>query len=302
MAAKYWQSISSTDPSVGANWAGGALASGDDAYIQAIPGLTLAPIAAHDMHLVVLNSLTYNQNSGVIIGDSTTPGGVWQIGTASFIVPVPTINSNGAGRVKLDFGASAAVVNIASTGDQPSLDVGLEPMRIIGSGIVSVSVTGGLVGIATSAPSETATVGDVSVSNAFSPAQINMGPGVTWTNASVASGNAGGAFLTAQTGGTLLTTSSGATANMAGAGTITTVIAGGVTQLNQRTGAADVTNLTVYPGGLADFSGNPVLATVTNATIYNGAVGVRIDAANPGSLVITNPITIVNGGTLTVNQ
>lgn len=256
----------------------------------------------HDQHLVVLNSLTYSQNSGVVVGSSATPNGYWQIGTLSFVVPVPTINSNGAGRVKLDFGSSAAVINIASTGDQPSLDVGLEPMRLIGSGIVSVSVTGGLVGIATSAPSETATVGDVSVSNAFSPAQINMGPGVTWTNASVASGNGGGAFLTAQTGGTLLTTSSGATANMSGTGAIATVIAGGVTQLNQRTGAADVTTLTVYPGGLADFSGNPVLATVTNATVYNGAVGIRFDAANPGSLVFTNPWVPVNGGTYTVNQ
>lgn len=289
---------SPADPSVAGNWSSGPIASGDDAYIQAIPGLTLAPIDAHNSSAVALNSLTYNTNSQVIVGTNATPGGAWQIGTSTFTVPIPTINNLGAGRVKLDFGSSAVVANIAATGTATSLDAGLEPMRIIGSAMTSVNVTGGLVGIATSAPSETATVTTVNVASVVSVAQVNMGPGVTWTHASAASGNGGGAFLAALTGGTDLTTSAGATANMAGTTAITTVNAGGVTQLNQRSGGVDCTTLNIYPGGQADFSGNPAASTVTTLNLFAGGT-LSTDPANPDHVTVTT-FHKKNGGNLTL--
>lgn len=232
------------------------------------------------------------------VGTAVAPGGYWQIGTSTFTVPIPTINNLGAGRVKLDFGSSAVVANIAATGTATSLDAGLEPMRIIGSAMTSVNVTGGLVGIATSAPSETATVTTVNVASVVSVAQLNMGPGVTCPNASAASGNGGGAFLQGQTALTLLTTSAGATANISGTGLIGTVNAGGVTQLNNRTGGTDVTTLNIYPGGQADFSGNPAASTVATLNLFAGGT-LSADPANPDHVTVTT-FHKKNGGNLTL--
>lgn len=288
MAKPYWISTSSTDPSVGANWStGSAPANTDDVFIQAIPGLALANIAAHNMSAVTLNSLTISQTYTGTIGDATVPGGYWQIGSALVTIPPVSVSAGtitGSGRIKLNFGASTPIVNIAGTA-QLSADAGYEPVRLLGSAIAQVNVSSGTVGIATSAPGETSTVTAINVTG---DAIVNAGPGVTWTTGTAASGLGGASTLNLNSGGgTTLSTSSGATATVTGTTSITTVNVGGQTNINVRSGGADVTTLNLLSGGNVSFAGNPAQGTVTTLNVYGGSI--QTDPAVLSHLVVTNP-------------
>ena len=169
-------------------------------------------------------------------------------------------------------------------------------MRIKGSNAANhLSVLGGRVGVARNLPGEAATLAELDVSG--STAVCNLGPGVTWTNANVASG----ATLTTNSGSTgTLSLPSGATAITQGAGAIATINAGGAAILNHRPAAgAAITTLNLYPTGVADFSQNPANVTVTTLNHQRGGV-LSANAANPGHLTVTNR-TLVNCGTLTAS-
>src|SRR5580692_7739578 len=109
MSSYFWTSISSTDPTNGANWTksdgttGTAPANGDDVTIAAIPGLALASIGAIDMSSVTLNSLTISQTFTGTIGSTSTSGtfGYWKIGATTWTIGTPSNDGTaavGAGR------------------------------------------------------------------------------------------------------------------------------------------------------------------------------------------------------------
>ena len=92
MPTYFWTSTSSTDPTLGANWTksdgttGAAPTTGDDVFIQAIPGVALANIGSADMSAITLNSLTISQTFAGTIGTTSSAGpnfGYWKIGATS---------------------------------------------------------------------------------------------------------------------------------------------------------------------------------------------------------------------------
>ncbi|HET6251040.1 MAG TPA: hypothetical protein VFE47_25355 [Tepidisphaeraceae bacterium] len=305
MSSYFWSSTSSTDPTVGANWTksdgttGAAPANGDDVYIQAIPGVVLANIAAADMSGVTLNSLTISQTFAGTIGTADTTSGAyfgyWKIGATTWTIGAPSadgITYSGSGRIKLNFGSAAFTGTVIATGS--SADEGAEPVRIVGSNSASkLAVLGGRVGVATNLPGETATLGEVDL--AGSGAICNLGPGVTWTTANVA----GGGTLTLNSGSSgALSVASGASAFVQGPAAVATVNAGGNLTLNHRPASgAGITTLNLYPTGTADFSGNPAAITVSTVNHYRGGV-ISANPANPSHLTVTTR-NLVNCGTLT---
>jgi hypothetical protein len=303
MPTYFWTSTSSTDPTLGANWTksdgttGAAPTSGDDVFIQAIPGVALASIAAADMSAVTLNSLTISQTFTGTIGTTSSSGtfGYWKIGATTWTVGTASPDGaafGGSGRIKLDFGSAAFAGTVLATGT--SIDGGAEPLRIKGSNSANkLYVLGGRAGIATNLPGETATLAEIDLSG--SSAVCNFGSGVTWTTANVSTG----ASLTTNSGSTgALSVSSGAKVLTQGVGAIATINAGGNAALNHRpTSGAAVTTLNVLPTGTADFSQNPSPVTLTTLNHHKGGT-LSANAANPGHLTITNR-TLVNCGTLT---
>lgn len=306
MSSYFWTSTSSTDPTLGANWTksdgttGTAPATGDDVYIQAIPGVALASIGSADMSAITLNSLTINQNFAGTIGTASTSGpvfGYWRIGATAWTIGAPSADGTayvGAGRIKIDFGSAAFSGSVLASGT--SIDSGAEPVRIKGSNAANhLSVLGGRVGVATNLPGESATLAEVDVVG--SAAVCNLGPGVSWTTANA---SAGGALNLASGSSGALSVSSGSSATVQGASVIATVNAGGnVTLSNRPASGAAVTTLNLYPTGTADFSQNPANVTVTNLNHQKGGVLIA-NAANPAHLSITNR-TLVNCGTLTAS-
>ncbi|MDB5353599.1 MAG: hypothetical protein JWN24_52 [Phycisphaerales bacterium] len=303
MSSYFWSSTSSTDPTLGANWTksdgttGAAPANGDDVYIQAIPGVALANIAAADMSAVTLNSLTISQTFTGTIGTAATTGafGYWKIGATTWSIGAPSpdgVAYGGSGRIKIDFGSAAFSGTVIASG--PSADSGAEPIRIKGTSATNkLYVLGGRVGVATNLPGETASVAEVDV--AGSGAVCNLGPGVTWTNANAASG---AALSTASGSSGALSIASGATAITQGAAAIATVNAGGTVTLNHRpSSGAVVGTLNLYPTGTADFSQNPAAVTVTTLNHQRGGT-IIANPANAGHLTVTNR-NLINCGTLT---
>lgn len=306
MAAYFWSSSSSTDPTAGANWTksdgttGTAPGNGDDAYVQAIPGVALANIGPADMSAAALNSLTISSTYIGTIGsaDTTSPlFGYWKIGAATWTIGAPSADGvlyGGSGRIKIDFGAGAFSGTVQATGI--SSDAGAEPVRILANNASSVLlVLGGRVGVATNLPGETATLGEVDVSGGG--AICDLGAGVTWSVANVS----GGGTLVAHSGSSgTLSVGPGASATTLGPAAIATVNAGGSMTLNHRpaSGAA-IATLNLFPTGVADFSDDPAPVTVTTVNQHRGGV-LSANPANPGHLTVTNHL-LVNCGTLTAS-
>ena len=303
MASFFWSSISSTDPTLGANWTksdgttGTAPGNGDDVFLQAIAGLALASIGAADMSAVTLNSLTISQTFTGTIGTTATNGtfGYWKIGAVSWTIGTPSSDGStagGSGRIKIDFGSAVFVGMVMNVGT--SVDSGLEPLRIKGSNASNrLIVLGGRVGVATNLPGETSTISEVDASG--SSAVVNFGAGVTWTTATVA---AGAALSTASGSSGTLSVASGSSAITRSEAAIATINAGGTVTLNHRPGSgAAVTALSLYPTGTADFSQNPLSVTVTTLNHHGGGV-LSVDPANPGQLTLGTH-NLVNAGTLT---
>lgn len=303
MSSYFWSSISSTDPTLGANWTksdgttGTVPGNGDDVYIQAIAGLALASIGAADMSAVTLNSLTISQTFTGTIGTTATTGtfGYWKIGAATWTIGTPSSDGStagGSGRIKIDFGSAVFVGTVINVGT--SIDSGLEPLRIKGSNASNrLIVLGGRVGVATNLPGETSTISEVDASG--SSAVVDFGAGVMWTTATVA---AGATLSTASGSSGALSVASGSSAITRGTAAIATINAGGSLTLNHRPGSgAAVTILNLYPTGTADFSQNPLSVTVATLNHHGGGV-VSFDPANPGQLTIGTH-NFVNAGSLT---
>jgi hypothetical protein len=270
-----------------ANWSGSAVpVTGDTVYLdqRASAGID----AGLDQHLVLLAALYVNLGMTQTIGTATAP---LQIGATAFYFGLPSNTTNaGSGRFNVDLGSSAATGYVLNTGGS-STDTGLEPLRIKCNNSSSrLFVSGGRVGIATSLPSDTATLGEIDVSGS---AVVNVAAGVTWTTIK----QLGSSVLAVNSGGTTLTQLAG-TLTTFGTGAITTTTVGGTAKLNMRAASgATIGTLIVLPGGTADFSDLPSNVTITNVQIYAGGKIVA-NAANPGHVIITNQIVPVNCGIL----
>src|SRR5690349_6854081 len=129
MASYFWSSTSSTDPTLGSNWTksdgttGTAPTTGDDVTIAAIPGVTLAPIAAADMSSITLNSLTLSQTFTNTIGTTATSSasffGYWKIAATTWTIGTPSndgSSATGSPRIKLDFGSAPFTGTVLATG------------------------------------------------------------------------------------------------------------------------------------------------------------------------------------------
>ena len=246
-----------------------------------------ADINAADQHSIVLAQLTINPSFVGNIGTSATPGGYWRIGsTILTVLPVSTAQvgqPTGSGRIKIDQGSTPCTINIGSSA-QLATDAGLEPIRLLGSAIAAINVTAGTVGIATSAPGETATVTAI---NATGQSVVNAGPGVTWTSATSAVAAGGTANVTLNSGGgTTATTSSGAAMTINGTTAVTTLNVGGTTNWNVRTGGTDATTANILTGGTLSLALAPAQSTITTVNGYAGGQ-VLTDPAVPNHLIWT---------------
>jgi hypothetical protein len=270
MATNWWIGAVSSDPTVSGNWGTGSVpSSGDTVYLQAIPGTTIANgIGASDQHSIVLAALIYSPTFTQTVGTQT---GYWQIG-ASVITCLPVPQGSvgglvGSGRIKINVGSTSCAISVAATGQQ-SLDIGFEPTRFLGSAISSLNVTGGTVGLATSAPGETATVTTVNACSSSGTVTVNCGPGASWTTASAATGNAGACVLTMNKGGgTTANCGIGAILVLNGSTEITTVQTNGTVYHNVRTGSTDIGTCVVINGGIINISQNPAVTTFGTLTL-----------------------------------
>jgi len=294
----FWNSISSTDPTVGANWTredattGNIPATGDTVNLIPVPGSVLVGIQAANQSAIALAALNISQAFFPTVGDETIPGGYWQIGATQVNIGIPPTDGStpsGSGRIKLDIGASAAIVNIFNTG-QSSSDPGYEPVRMIGSAIAAVNMYNGRAGFATSAPGETSIITLAGVVGGT----LDYGVGVTWTTADVANGGT----LNLNSAGTTLTASSGAVVVASGTGAITTVNCGGNILLNNRVGGTDVATLNLFGTGTANYSGNPAASTLGTLNWYSGGTIVT-NASNPNHVTVTTTV-LKDGGRRTL--
>lgn len=200
------------------------------------------------------------------------------IGVTSFTYGDPgngTSAAAGSGRFKINFGATqvaATVLGTRSTG----ADASLEPLRILGTHASNtLAVLGGLVGIATTTPDETATFATLNLV----AGTLNAGAGLTWTTVNQVDGT-----LRLKSGGTTFT-QSGGTATLDGAGTITTATVGGTLKLNLRKATAGdtVTTLHLTDGAELDLTGNPAAISIGTLQV-SGSVKIRRNLASPGHL------------------
>lgn len=301
--AWYWSATGSSpvNPTTSNSWTKedgttGNPATGDTAFVQPVPGVTnLAPIGFGDMSAVTLANLVISAGlpSTFTIGTTDTTSanqfGYWVIKATLCTIGLPVSsggsivqNSSGPGRVKINLSTAASSVNVLSTGT--STDSGFEPVRLLANNSsTTVNIQGGTVGIATTAPGETTTIGTATASGQGTT--LDLGPGVTVTTVNIV----GGAIGNIEKSPTTLSVGASSTCTTIGTATITTLNNSGTAYVNNRASPA-ITTLNGYGGSVTDFSGNPAAATVTTFNVYSGAsnpVQVQAFQANPGQITVT---------------
>ena len=169
-------------------------------------------------------------------------------------------------RINWDFGTVATAVAVLS-GTNSTADAGREPIRIKGSNAANtLAVAGGLVGLATNLPADTANFPTITVTGGA----LNTAPGVTAGTLN----NVGG-VVNINGGMTTVSTYTNGTTRTYGTGTIGSVnpIAGRTYIGNRPASGAAVTTLNMV-GGSVDFSVNPLPATVGTLNVGPGSVKV----------------------------
>lgn len=253
---------------------------------------------------VTFNSLNISQTFSGTIGNAGVSG-YWWVSATTINIGTPANDGStptGSGRIKLNCQAVAFTLNVLATGT--TLDTGYEPVRVLGTSANNVvNVLSGTVGIGTNQPGETSNVSGASNSNngvnvAGSSAILNLGPGVTWSNANVAGG---GTLMTNSGSSGTVSVSSGSTVTLKGTALVATINNNGYAYISNRPAAgAGVTTLNTYGSGTSDFSQAPSNVTVTTSNQYPGGKLVAF-AANPGHLSITTR-NLIDCGTLTASS
>jgi hypothetical protein len=186
----------------------------------------------------------------------------------------------GSGRVKVDFRAIQTAATIVST-KTSGTDSGMEPVRLLGTHASNtVTVLGGLVGIATTVPTEVSTFASLYVNGGT----LNAGTGLTWTTLYQTAGS-----CNLRSGGTAINQSVGATLKVGGAGTITNATCAGtfVCDIRKATAGDTITGtLWLLDGATLDLTGNPA-AIAVGTLRCSGRVVIRRNKSNPGHLTWT---------------
>jgi len=283
MSTRYFDSsttTASTGFSTAANWsADTAPVDADTAVIG--PG-TWQIDASLDLSAIQPTLFTTSSDFTGWLGSATAYA---QIGPVTATIGLPSTSTTSPSysrRIKLDSGTDPVALTVLGTSSS-SLDTGFEPFRWKGTNAGNVvNVLGGVVGIATTDPTEVATVATLNV--AGSSTIVNCGPGVTLTTINHAAGT-----LTIRTAATTVTTQGGTLKTVAGGDyTLTTLnVYDATAQLNHiKSAGSIVTTCNLYDGAVLDLSGNPNAVTIGTLNVY-GDCEIRRFPGNPGALTIT---------------
>lgn len=310
MASYFWTATASNDPAAGANWTksdgttGTAPGTGDDAFIQAIPGVALANIDPADMSAVTLNSLTISQTYRGTIGSTSTAGasffGYWKIGATTWTIGAAggaggsgAGAAGGSGRIKLDFGTAPFAGTVLDSGN--SVDAGYEPVRIKGTHATNkLTVLGGSVGVASNLPAETSQLATANVVGGQS--SLHLGYGTTYAVASAS----GGGTLVADIGTTgTISASGGSSATVRGPNKVGTVTSAGTVSLLNRPASGNLADVvSILRDGVLDCSGDPTEGTIGTMNLYAGC-RFSTSPVNPGHITVTTLVK-VDGGNLSL--
>jgi hypothetical protein len=237
---------------------------------------------------------------------AATNFGYWKISATNWFIGLPPGDGTapaGSGRIKLNFNALPYTGTVYNTGNR-STDSGYEPVRIVGTGAGNVlSVGSGKVGIGTTLPAEAATVATVNVvgntsvfSNATAPT-VNMGSGVTWTDANVAKG---GTFTANSGNSGTLNVATGSFAKIYGTAKVTTINNDGTIYHNVRPSSGNCSDtINNFSGAVLDFTGNAAAGTVGALNAFGPTSIIKRNPANPGHITFT--LSTPDSGTLTID-
>jgi hypothetical protein len=209
-----------------------------------------------------LANLYIDASNSQLVGSAAVP---WQVNATNVVIGESQASSStGARRINLDLGAVQTSVSVLA-GATASYDNGLEPIRVKGANAGNIlSVSSGLVGVATSLPADAANFPSVTVNGG----QVNLSAGCsTFTLV-----NSGGS-VNINGPSTSVTTSKTGSTSFYGTAVATAVVAvGGVTYPASRpaSGAA-ITTLTLA-GGIVDFTKDNRPTTVGSLVLGGGAV------------------------------
>lgn len=225
-------------------------------------------------------------------GSSATTGKVYRnwapiIPCSSAIVGqnvLPQNTGTGALRLVADYGTSAAAVQVLSTLNSAGTDSGFEPVRFqFNNSSATCSVLGGQVGIATSTPAVTSTLGTVTV--AGSQSVVDLGRDLTYTTMTVNNGTVtdygggSGRTVTIWSGSLTLL-------NQTVVGTLN--CRGGASYCEGRPASGNTINTLNLFGGNADFSGDPSQFQVGAIALRDGT----LTTAYYGQLANTPTVTL----------
>jgi hypothetical protein len=171
----------------------------------------------------------------------------------------------GAGRINIDFGTVASTGLVSASNNQPA-DTGQETVRIKGTNASNIwGVSGGVVGIGTNLPADTATVPSITCSGGI----LNIASGVTATTVV----NDGGKMTLSCAATTVTNQSGNGTITTFGTGLLTTVNAiGGTIFLGNRAASGNSVTTLNNLGGTADASVDPRPVTIGTWNFSNGSL------------------------------
>jgi hypothetical protein len=275
-------SVANTGPkdwNTGANWSGGSVPANSD-HVR-INGLAANGIEyGLNQSAVTLASLVIEQGMVYGIGTPTAP---LRISATNVRIGEPAedgTSAAGSACINIDTGSNAASVSVI--GSRSSGTSGKPPVQIKGAHASNVvHVSGGIVGIATARPSDTATVPSITVTGG----SLTCGSGATLTtivnNGGSVEINSGATTITQMGGGSRLTTW--------GTGAVTTAnIHSGTAEWGMRPSSGNgIGTLNLGTAGQAspsiDFSANAAAITVATTNYTAG----RIIAASASQVTYT---------------
>jgi hypothetical protein len=248
-----------------ANWSGGVVpATGDIVYIRNSASsidIGLGQSAVLLAQLIIEQTFTgrIGGSNGTPLAIGFTYGRIGDPGGTTGTV------STGAGAIHLDSGTNPATLEIVNTKNSGT-DTGLEPVRWIGNNAANVVVVmGGTVGIATTSPTQTATLDKLIASGGA----VNCGPGMTWLTAQ----NKGTMLIQSGNGTNTTLTNLGGTCTCQGPVYLHAVtLKAGTFNFNNRTASGSSIGTVTLHGGTLDTKGDGRAFTVNSLSFRAGAI------------------------------
>lgn len=296
MAVYAWTGASDATWTAGGNWSpSGPPGAGDVAIFdgRATRALTGNPAGSPQ-----LLAIKHYMSCAFAVGTTAAPIAVCA-DNVEVGLPATDGSSGGGAQFHINTGTNAGsifvVYNSPSTGTS-----GQDPVTIKtgtpSAGNHQLYVHGGVVGVATAAPADAATIATIGMTGGI----LNLGLGMVtgWSLTLSGTGNPK-AYTNTATSGTITVYAGQLTTE--GVGLIAALtLYGGTSLVNHRvSGGASITTLTL--GGnnpstpTLDISGEPSGITITNTTLMKG----RIIRANPTQITYTNAPTLSAGNSTT---